>query len=151
MLKLETDIKRAILEDLEYDTKVIMETQGLVGTDVYKSINWTFDGSRFTMFANDYYQYIDSGRKAGGKRVPVESILTWIRKKNIRPRNEMTINSLAYIIQRSINRKGIFPRPMTQRIVGVSLETISERILDDLVVKVADEITMLLTTTIGKN
>lgn len=59
----------------------------------------------------DYFDYVEYGRKPG-KQPPLESILEWIRIKPIIPRPDKngklpTEKQLAYLIARSIGKKGI--------------------------------------------
>ena len=37
----------------------------------------------FEMFANDYFQWVQSGRAAGKKGVPVDAILNWMSTRGI--------------------------------------------------------------------
>lgn len=57
-----------------------------------------------------YYQFVDSGRKAG-KNPPVRPIIEWIKREKIKLEQGMTITSLAYAISRSIGRDGTKSRP----------------------------------------
>jgi len=55
----------------------------------------------------EYGFYVDDGAKRGkGKRPPVQSILEWIREKNIRPQGKITQTQLAFMIARAIGAKG---------------------------------------------
>ena len=59
----------------------------------------------------DYGPYVEQGSGPGGKP-PRQSILDWIRVKGIQPNQpNMTQASLAFVISRSIARKGIEPQP----------------------------------------
>jgi hypothetical protein len=103
------------------------------------------------MIANDYFKWVDTGRKPQAKMVPIEPLIKWIRKKGIRPGFGQTINNLAWAIRVSIYKVGITPKPMTQQIIGQSIEFLSEELAVDLSVKLADEISKELTFTLGKN
>lgn len=68
-----------------------------------------------TLKLQDYWKYIESGRKAG-KFPPVGAIMRWIEVKPIIPRpNEFgripTPNQLAFLIGRKIKEEGIEPYP----------------------------------------
>lgn len=72
---------------------------------------------RFQLTMADYYQWVDEGRKPG-KFPPLKAILEWMRFKGIVPRNargkkinnERARRGLAYVIARSIARKGTIKR-----------------------------------------
>jgi hypothetical protein len=66
----------------------------------------------------DYFKYVNLGRKTGKKRVPTKDILEWIKIRGIRPRNkkgqfipktEKNELRLAYAIQTNIFKYGIRP------------------------------------------
>jgi len=73
------------------------------------------------IFANDYWQWVQSGRAAGRKGVPIPAILAWMRSRGINAtdRNNEKYGALqsqvstAYIINKArINKKGLKPLPM---------------------------------------
>ena len=74
----------------------------------------------FEFFANDYFQWVQSGRAAGKKGVPIDAILEWMGSRGIAAtdRNVNKYNALqsqvstAYIINRSRVKKGQKPLPM---------------------------------------
>jgi hypothetical protein len=74
----------------------------------------------FEFFANDYFQWVQSGRAAGKKGVPIDDILAWMSSRGIAAtdRNVNKYNALqsqvstAYIINRSRVKKGEHPLPM---------------------------------------
>ena len=74
----------------------------------------------FEFFANDYFQWVQSGRAAGKKGVPIDAILEWMSSRGIAAtdRNVNKYNALqsqvstAYIINRSRVKKGEHPLPM---------------------------------------
>lgn len=68
-----------------------------------------------TLTLQDYWKYIEKGRKPG-KFPPVGAILNWISVKPIIPRpmengNLPSPNQLAYLIGRKIEQEGIEPHP----------------------------------------
>jgi hypothetical protein len=74
----------------------------------------------FEFFANDYFQWVQSGRAAGKKGVPIDAILEWMGSRGIAAtdRSVQKYNALqsqvstAYIINRSRVKKGQKPLPM---------------------------------------
>ncbi|MBF0453634.1 MAG: HK97 gp10 family phage protein [Magnetococcales bacterium] len=61
----------------------------------------------------DYAAYVEEGRKPGGKPPPRWMIEAWINVgKKIQPHNpDMSSRDLAYVISRSIAKKGTEPHP----------------------------------------
>ena len=100
------------------------------------------DGVSMNVIASDeYWKWIESGRKPGAKRVPAgalgkrwqnqngidaRQILINIRlKKNPQLKTsknklnyDKSVRSLAFVVQRSIFRKGIKPRPFVDRVLN---------------------------------
>lgn len=72
-------------------------------------------GFDVTLKLQDYWKYIESGRKPG-TFPPVGAIMKWIQVKPIIPRPDANGNlpspkQLAYLIGRKIEREGIEPHP----------------------------------------
>lgn len=59
------------------------------------------------ILANDYYQYVSDGRRPRVKKVPIDALITWIKKERITPNAGQSINSLAFAIQNGIYKNGI--------------------------------------------
>lgn len=66
-----------------------------------------------TVVAQDYLQWLDTGRKPGGKKVPIQALIQFVknrglnRGKNGRFTGAASINSIAYAIQTAIYKHGI--------------------------------------------
>jgi hypothetical protein len=79
-----------------------------------------FKPIRLTLFANDYLQWLDKGRKPGTKKIPIDALIKFIKKRKLqqkfrrmskRGRGQfMTLNQIAFLLQSSIYKKGIAPR-----------------------------------------
>lgn len=95
---------------------------------LYKTIDYTItsksDSYLVTINLEDYWKYIEKGRRAGAKMPPVSAIEKWINVRKILPRpvtlksgkqRVPTIQQLAYVIARSIAKKGIQPRPFMRK------------------------------------
>lgn len=78
-------------------------------------------GGRFgtyglTIVAQDYLQWLDTGRKPGGKKVPIAALIQFVknrqlnRGKNGRFTGAASISSIAYAIQTAIFKHGIAGR-----------------------------------------
>jgi len=71
-------------------------------------------GFSISFLADDYYEFVDQGRRAGAPFPPPEPIAKWIREKKIRPRDGVTVEQLTYLISRAISRDGIKPTPFIE-------------------------------------
>lgn len=60
------------------------------------------------VISGSYLEYVDKGRKPG-KQPPQSAIKKWIDIRGISPDKGMTKDGLAFVIARSIGRKGIQP------------------------------------------
>ena len=91
---------------------------------LYKTIDYTItsntDSYLVTINLEEYWKYISYGRKPGSRMPPVEAIENWIKVRKILPRpitlksgkqRVPTVQQLAYVIARSIAKKGIKARP----------------------------------------
>jgi hypothetical protein len=72
----------------------------------------------------EYGQWVQSGRMAGKRYVPVGSLMKWIKQRGLKGRNKkgkfITDKSFAYAIQKNINKFGIRPA----NFLDVSIEKI---------------------------
>jgi len=136
--KLVSDMKSEIDKELgEHGGGQKTSLSGSVKYQVLKSVS----GYTFTLSMNDYWKYVESGRKKGAKGVP-QSVLgkKWQNSKGINPSKiiyEMTVKynakkglkrkvkklpfekasrQLAFLIQRSIKAKGIEPHPFFDKV-----------------------------------
>ena len=74
----------------------------------------------FQIFANDYFQWVQSGRAAGKKGVPIDAILDWMDARgifatdvgNVKYKSLQSQVSTAYIINKSRLKKGKKALPM---------------------------------------
>lgn len=62
------------------------------------------------------WKNVETGRKPGLKPPPVSVIQKWIEDRRIKPKDNISKKSLAYLISRSIGRNGIPPTNMLQTI-----------------------------------
>jgi hypothetical protein len=113
-----------ILEDYAKDAEEIYKYQiSLGGKNASRKLidnvkSWVVVGENsyeVTLQLQDYWKYIEGGRKAG-KFPPVGAIMRWIEVKPIIPRpNDFgkipTPKQLAFLIGRKIEREGIEPFP----------------------------------------
>ena len=93
----------------------------------------------------EYWKYIEAGRRAGAKMPPLDVIEKWINVRQIIP-HSMTLKSgktvipsvkqLSFLIARSIGKRGIQPRPFFKQSFEEAkreyLAKIEEAIIQDI-------------------
>lgn len=66
---------------------------------------------KVTISLEDYWYYLEHGRKAG-KMPPIQPIIEWIESKPVPPKVEgLTVRQRAFAIARSIGKNGTKPHP----------------------------------------
>lgn len=63
----------------------------------------------------DYLNNVIEGRRPGLKQPPVSSLVPWVKKRNIKVKGAKTPEQSAFVIARSIGRKGIKPVPEVRK------------------------------------
>lgn len=107
-----------------------LEDFGYENGKLYKTLNYSISNEGIdwvvTIHLEDYWKYIENGRRPGAKMPPVEAIKKWIEYKKILPRpiqlksGKTVIPStqqLAFVIARSIGKNGIEARPIARETV----------------------------------
>lgn len=104
-------------------------------SNIYKLIDYEVIGNDVFIYMPTYAVNIEFGRRAGVARQvsrngrtytvwsnmpPIRSILLWIRNKGITPRDGISLNQLAFLISRSIARRGIPARPFIERAIEMT-------------------------------
>jgi hypothetical protein len=144
----EVNVTQELLNELATATELILSQYKLGNSDLAESIEYVYKDNFFVLLANDYFQYVAYGRPKKARKVPVEDLIKWMKKKGISPRGG-DYNSAAFMIQRSIYENGIKARPFVNPIVETTTEIISEDLANDLSEQIATEIANDLTMTIG--
>jgi len=93
------------------------------------------DNLRLTILMEDYWQYVEDGRRAG-KMPPIKNIYEWIQNKRPiqqkiaqSPDRIAATKSLAYVIARKIGQKGTKAQPfVTPSLKQVTTQTLAQRI-----------------------
>ena len=120
---------------------------------LYKTINFeiTKGSSNYIVTINleEYWKNISYGRKPGSRMPPVEAIENWIKIRKIIPRPLIlpnkksiipTVKQLAFIIARSIAKKGIQPRPFMRETIAETVETFKDKLIITLKEDIISEI-----------
>lgn len=93
----------------------------------------------------DYWEYVEKGRKAGLKRPPIKAIMKWVLVKPVKPvvgkgkrksNKPPTVTQLSFAIANSIKKNGIparpFFRPAKKEAIAYYKEKIEEAIDEDV-------------------
>ena len=112
------------------------------------SVNPKIEGSKIVIYADDYFRFIEVGRK-GGNRPPIGAIKQWIEDKHISPTGKISKDSLAFAIANAIAKNGTSiyragGSDLLEDIVNDNLlNQIQEQVTNILRVEITNEITQL--------
>ena len=108
---------------------------------LYKTIDYSItaqnDSYLVTINLEEYWKNISYGRKPGNRMPPVEAIENWIKIRKIIPRPLIlpnkksiipTVKQLAFIIARSIAKKGIQPRPFMRETIEDTMKDFQSKL-----------------------
>ncbi|MGI4834636.1 MAG: hypothetical protein ACRYFK_14365 [Janthinobacterium lividum] len=116
-----------------------------------RGANGRFGSYGLTLVALDYLQWLDTGRKPGGKKVPILAIIAFIKARGLRPRDrvsgryvkhrtstlkgrnggpDISVNQLAFAIQNAIFRRGILGRHVLAEAWATG-ELLLDKLLDE--------------------
>ena len=108
---------------------------------LYKTIDYTItsksDSYLVTINLEAYWVFLEKGRRAGAKIPPVSAIENWIKVRKILPRpvtlksgkqRVPTVQQLAYVIARSIARKGIALRPFMRETIEDTMKDFQSKL-----------------------
>ena len=129
--------------------KAELEACGYQDGQLYRTLSYSvkMDNSSWliSISLEEYWKYIEAGRRAGAKMPPLDVIEKWINVRQIIP-HSMTLKSgktvipsvkqLSFLIARSIGRRGIRPRPFFKQSFEEAkrefLHIIEEAVLADI-------------------
>lgn len=129
--------------------KAELEACGYQDGALYRTISYSIkSGSNMWSISiklEEYWRYIENGRRAGAKFPPLDAIEKWIIRKQIIP-HPVTLKSgrtvipsikqLSFLLARSISQKGIPARPFFKKSFEAAkreyLAKIEEAIIQDI-------------------
>jgi hypothetical protein len=91
----------------------------------YNTID-VIDGIILNIMANDTLKYVDQGRRKGAKQPPVQGIIPWIKKNNIKIKGVKSVEQTAFVIAKSISKKGIKPTKVIEKTKNNVMKNITE-------------------------
>lgn len=136
----EVNVTKELLNELRLAAVKVMDSYKLNNSNVEKSIEYEYSNDQFVLLANDYFTYIDTGRKPKARKVPVEDLIKWMKRKGITPKARESYNSIAYAISQSIYKSGIKAKPFINPIVDITSDIIADTIAEQLSFDICDDI-----------
>lgn len=107
------------VDAIGYITKILVENDKQVTGNLIKSLDFRIIEETNKLFlqilAAPYFKFVDEGRKRG-KMPPVKPIQKWSERKGIKFKN-MSQQQTAFVIARSIGKKGIRPLNITNKLI----------------------------------
>jgi hypothetical protein len=105
---------------------------GKLKNSINVQVNESQEQTTIQVIAEDYFQWVQSGRLPGKKGVPIESIEQWIRERKLKGRDKkgkfIKNRNFAFAIQKNIKKFGI--RPSNFLDVAIDKLQGDQRILD---------------------
>jgi len=147
---------KGLLEELRTITLQAMAETGVETTsDLSKSVKYVFTNDGIKMEVLEYYQYVSEGhsikRRARARRIPLDVLIQWIKKKRIVGRNKkngrfITINQLAFAIQTVIWKRGIMGgvktkgKKFAEKVANNVADYTAEELANVLAIQIANEL-----------
>jgi hypothetical protein len=107
------------VEAVNYLRRILVEKDKRASGDLIQSLNFKIikdvEGLMLQILAEPYFQYVDEGRRRGSFP-PVKAIKRWVEMKNIIIKNQ-SLTQTAFMISKSIERKGIKPTNAKQKVI----------------------------------
>lgn len=115
-------LKKALQTELSVRMRV---ASGTLINSIEAVVKETMNGFEIVGSAVYYAKYVENGRRAGAKGVPIHALIEWIRVKRIVIEG-CSERSAAFMIQNSIRRKGIAPALFITRTLQNQERTIDQ-------------------------
>lgn len=87
---------------------------GLVPSRLADSASHKAFAQKVEVYLNSYYQFVESGRRAGAKMPPEIAIIEWMKRLGIATGKN---NEVVWAIRKAIAKRGIQPRPFVRRAI----------------------------------
>jgi hypothetical protein len=140
-MKKPVDIFKQFEKDLVVLVQQTMIEQGVPKkSDLVKSVEFVSEDNGLRMYAFDYYEWLSTGRKPRARKIPIEALISWIKKYRIA--SGRSVNSVAWAIQQSIYRNGIKGRAFATPVENLVADFSSEEFAEILSEVIADEMVL---------
>ena len=145
MPNIEQDLIKGVIDVLTTATLAVLKQHKLGGSKMERSVKWSFERDAFQLWALDYFDYVDKGRRKGARRIPVEALVKWMKQYGIQPFRGQTYNQAAFHISNAIFKVGLKGRNYKNKILDDSAEIIAEMLADEFEFAIADELAETMT------
>jgi hypothetical protein len=140
------------VESIGFITKILVENDKQVTGNLIKSLDFKIikdiDGLFLQILAAPYFKNVDEGRRPG-KMPPTKPIQKWADRRGIRIKNT-TSQQTAFVIARSIGKKGIKPLNITNKLIDNIMKN-KDTIIKAGVVKDIQDLIDKMVMSINKN
>lgn len=137
-----TNLGTAFKKELQSVVQQVLVKNGVKNnSQLASSIEFTDNNRSDSLFmmVNDYYKYVSTGRKPNVKKIPIYSLIQFIKRNNIRSTRYST-NQLAFAMQRTIYKNGIRGKNFIQQVQDNVTDIVELRVADHLEELVADSL-----------
>lgn len=119
-----TNLKKQLeilgVQSIGYITQILAENDKQVTGNLIKSLDFKvisdINGLFLQIVAAPYFKFVDEGRRPG-KMPPIKPIQKWSERRGIKIKN-YTSQQTAFVIARSIGKKGIKPLNITNKLIN---------------------------------
>ena len=151
-----TNLKKQLevvgVETIGYITKILAENDKQVTGNLIKSLDFKVvkdvDGFFLQILAAPYFKNVDEGRRPG-KMPPVKPIQKWSERRGIKFKN-MSQQQTAFVIARSIGKKGIKPLNITNKLINNIISN-KDKLIKNGAIKDIQELIDKMVMDINKN
>lgn len=136
-----TNLPKAFKGELEAVVQQVLIRNGIKkDAEIIQSVEFT-DNSRdsLLLYVNDYYQSLSKGRKPKAKKIPIYTLIKFLKKNRINhPKRSVT--QIAFAMQTSIYKNGIKGKHFIEQIENSVMDVVELRVADFLEEFLADSI-----------
>ena len=129
-----------LLREIEGIVQFTLKKIDLDNSSFSRNISIKLIGEEIVVEMPGYGEFIDKGRKKGGKQPPIKAMINYIRSRNITS-TDLTEEQLAYAIAYSIKRDGIKPKPFIEKLTEAVFELVNEHVYNELNKQIAKTLT----------
>jgi hypothetical protein len=113
------------VESVLFLKKILSENDKIATKELINSLDYDIlqrtNGLFLEILAAPQFKYVDQGRRKGSKQPPIAPIKAWLKVKGLKFRDKkgrfIKHDSAAFLIARSIKKKGIKPLRLKERLL----------------------------------